>query len=125
MGVIAACASGLLLSFGIFPNDFEPSLIVAVCAFALIESLAQILDHIFVLEKKPKLTLYKGVLNNSVRLLLVLSAWLITQQVYYMVLALVLLAFLRLVVLLLYVIKIRKFKINVTRSFRGSKPRRH
>ncbi len=111
-GLLGALVCYVMASSGLLPAGIESQLFLILSVYIFIESMGQLLDHLFVLEKKPEYTLYKGIINNIVKLSLVVGAVLLTGEVKAIVIGLSIYAGLRLLVVLAYVAK--KYQLSLT-----------
>ncbi len=102
-GLVGAAAFLILgLHFRFLPSGVTTDYVLPIAVYLLLETGAQFLDHIFVLEKKPKLVLATDVANSLCRLSLVVGAAFFFQNVKAIVIALILLSAGRMAVLLGY-----------------------
>ncbi len=102
-GLIGAAAFLILgLRFHFLPTGVTTDYVLPIALYLLLETGAQFIDHIFVLEKKPKLVLATNVANSVARLFLVVGAALIFGNVMPILYALILLSAVRLTLLLAY-----------------------
>ncbi len=99
--------------FHLLPSGIAAEYVTPVAAYIFIESIAYILDHIFILEKKPKQVLVLSGINGILRISLVVGAFLIFKSVIGIVYALILFSTVRLVVLIGYLIKKYDIKFRI------------
>jgi O-antigen/teichoic acid export membrane protein len=106
-------AAGFLIlgwRFHFLPSGITTDHVLPIALYLLMEAVAQLIDHIFVLEKKPKLVLATDVANSVARLGLVVGAAFLFQNVMAILYALILLSAARLTVVLAYLA--RKYRIR-------------
>ncbi|MDD2389430.1 MAG: oligosaccharide flippase family protein [Desulfobacterales bacterium] len=103
----------VLLGFGfhLLPSGVSTGYILPIAIYLCVETVAQLIDHIFILDKKPKFVLIVTIADQAVRLVLLLSAALIFDSVMAMVWALIVQSLLRLAVVLIYLS--RKYVIRL------------
>ena len=104
-GFIGAALVYLAGYFSILPEGINKEVCLLIVLYICIESVAQLIDHIFILEKTPVYSLLKGIVNSSVRLALVVGAAIFFGEVYFMVLGIVVLSLLRITVLISFLAK--------------------
>ncbi len=91
--------------FHFLPSGVTVDYVALITIYILIESMAYILDHIFILEKKPRHAFVLTTSNATLRLSLVVGAILLFQSVIGILYVLILLSSFRLIILIGYLIK--------------------
>ena len=93
------------LVFHVLPSGVTEDYVLPVAVYLFIETVACLVDHIFILEKKPKLVLAATAGNSVIRLFLILGAAILFHAVLAIVYALVLLSLLRLLTIMVYLVR--------------------
>jgi len=103
----------LILSnkFSILPIGVTSEYIFPIAIYLFIETLAQLIDHIFILDKKSKCVLYITIVNQVVRLLFIIGTVLFFHTVLAIVFALIIHSMLRLTIVMIYLVK--KYKVKI------------
>jgi len=92
------------------PAGIRNEYILTIAIYLFLEGIAHILDQVFILEKKSKVFAILNVIQNSLRLVLIVGAILAFKTVLAIIYALILFSFCRFCVLLIYLIKTYKIQ---------------
>ena len=115
------CLLAVTLWFELLPSGVTAAAVLPLAVYVLIETIAQIIDHIFILDKKSGLVFVSSVASNITRLVLITGTFIVFKTVLSIVYALIVLAILRLGIVMLYLCRsyiIRPLHIEKALFFR-------
>ncbi len=115
------CLMAITLWFNVRPSGVTAAAVLPLAVYVLIETIAQIIDHIFILDEKSGLVFVTTVASNITRLVMVAGTFVVFRTVLSIVYALIVLALLRLGVVMLYLCRsyiIRPLHIEKALFFR-------
>ena len=117
LSVVSFIGTTIFLIIGLFsellPSGVSAAYIIPITIYIFIETIAQLIDHIFILEKKSRLVLIGSAANTMIRLLLVVSAAIFFREVLTLVYALIVFSAIRLCVVSGYMAKKYAIRLGI------------
>lgn len=111
VGTIFFIALGFF--FEVLPSGISREYVFPIALYLLIETVAQLIEHMFILDKEPGLVLAQNAGSSVVRFLLVLGAVILFDTILAVVYALIVLSLLRLLIIAGYLVKKHAIRLGL------------